>query len=290
MRSLFARTDTFDFEVGMKALASTADMLTAYGGQQSLLIQVESDQACLKEALITAISNTHPEFPFDVGSQQYLAVRRFLRQFASVFTVNYDLLFYWARNQWQLRDARYATDDGFRDNACWRGYGTDPNVYFLHGGLHLYEAKAGTRKHVFDDNGGSITYKVRRKLVQGVFPLFVTEPTSQRKMRRIEQNPYLHFCFRALGELSDDLFVYGHSIAGTDRHLFNAIGKSGVTRVFVSLFGDEYSPNNVATMANALAFMRRSGREVLFYDAASAQVWGLTSVGPPRNVPSIAAR
>lgn len=273
LRELFRRLDTYDFEAAMRALSFTKTVLESYGDHHALVAEVERDQDLLKEALISAISNTHPDLPQEVTREQYICARRFLSLFGQIFTVNYDLLFYWARNQGELPPEHYSTDDGFRAGRRWQGYGTDQEVHFLHGGLHIYEHGYDVKKHTFSDGGVSIIAQVRGNLEGDRFPLFVSEPTSSKKRRRIEHNPYLHYCYRALSDLQGSFFVLGHSLDENDQHIFDRVRGSSVNQVFVSLYGDEDSPENTRTKANALAFLGTATRSVEFFDAQSAGIW-----------------
>ena len=92
--SLFERMETYDFELIMRQLVSAELVLDIYGTDAATLKQIQDDKEVLKEALITAISNTHPDLPSDVSDDQYVAVRKFLIPFNEIFTLNYDLLFY----------------------------------------------------------------------------------------------------------------------------------------------------------------------------------------------------
>jgi hypothetical protein len=275
LRQLFVRLDTFDFEAVMRLLEATETVLEIYGDNDELLNQVRQDQELLKNALVVAISRTHPARPHDVNPDQYTAVRRFLARFGQVFTVNYDLLFYWARNQSDLPPLDYETDDGFRVNLLWHEYDTNQEVHFLHGGLHIYEDdNSSVRKLAHAAGEVPIIDQVRANLERGRFPLFVAEPTDRKKRKRIERNPYLSFCYRALRGIEGTLFILGHSMDANDRHIFRQVNASRVTRVLVSIHGDEYSEPNRTAMANARAFLENAGRSVEFFDAATAAVWG----------------
>lgn len=274
MRRLFERVDTFDFEAVMRALESAATVLETYGGQEALLGQVRQDQERLKAALISAISRTHPARPHDVQPAQFEAARRFLVHFGQIFTVNYDLLFYWARNQDNLPPEGYFTDDGFRDHQIWREYDTNQQVHFLHGGLHIYEDSSRVRKLAHARAEEAIIDQVNANLALGIFPLFVAEPTAKKKRVRIERNPYLHHCFRALRDLEGVLFVAGHSMDANDRHIFDQIKASGISKVWVSIHGDEHSESNTTARANARAFLETNRRDVEFFDAGTAAIWG----------------
>lgn len=273
IRPLFGNLETYDFEAVSKQLTAAETVLRAYDPQNTLIDQIITDRDVLKDSLIRAISNTHPDLPSEITDAQYVAVRAFLSRFNEVFTVNYDLLFYWARNKANLAPENYSTDDGFRADSCWIGHGTNQAVHFLHGGLHIYDTGQHIKKLVFTNNGGTIIEQVRGNLQSGNFPLFVSEPTHQKKKQRIDHNPYLNFCFQALGKLKGSLFIHGHSLEDNDKHIFDQIGSSRVSNIFVSIYGDENTDVNLRTQANAIAFLQRSSKKVEFYKAESAPVW-----------------
>ena len=274
IRGLFDRLETYDFEAVMRALSFAKTVLESYGNHQELILEIEQDQDLLKEALISAISRTHPDRPQEVTPEQFTASRMFLSLFGQIFTVNYDLLFYWARNMVDLPPSNYLTDDGFRAERTWEGYGTDQEAHFLHGGLHIFERGFQVKKHTFSQRGVSIISQVRDNLNAGRFPLFVSEPTSKKKLQRIEHNPYLHYCFRALGNLQGSFFVLGHSMDENDKHVFDQVKQSNINQVFVSLHGDEDSEQNARTKANAMSYLATANRAVRFFAAETASIWG----------------
>lgn len=59
-----------------------------------------------------------------------------------------------------------------------------------------------------------------------------------------------------------------------DKHIFDQVKSSRVTRVFVSIYGDEYSEANTRTKANAKAkaFIEKLN-DVAFYQAESTSAW-----------------
>ncbi|TGW44471.1 DUF4917 family protein, partial [Escherichia coli] len=191
-----------------------------------------------------------------------------------LFTLNYDLLMYWARNKKNLDPLTFDTDDGFRSGRTWQRYNTDQNVFFLHGALHLYEQGSSIKKHANGDNGNTIIEQVQMNLDEGAFPLFVSEPTSEKKKERILHNPYLNFCYSALRKLKGTLFIYGHSMDENDRHIFDQIRESKVTKVFVSIYGNENDENNKKAKANAQRFLSKEGCSVDFFIAETTPIWG----------------
>ena len=273
LKSLFNNAKTYDFEIIMKHLESAELVLKAYGSNMKILKQIESDKTILKNALIKAISNAHPNRPGDITNEQYETVRTFLCQFNKIFTLNYDLLFYWARNKNNLNPENYKTDDGFRSEKLWKGRETNQNVYFLHGGLHIYDTYTDIKKHTYAHDNEAIVDQVSANLNNGEFPLFVSEPTHEKKKSRIEHNPYLSYCYRKLKDLNEVLFIYGHSMNDNDRHIFDGIKSSGISKIFVSIFGDEDSNSNAILKGNAIRYLKENNNTVEFYQAESARVW-----------------
>ena len=273
IRSLFTNLNTYDFEAIMRQLVAAEIVCKACGVEQATINLIKQDQEKLKQALITAISNTHPHVPNEVSDAQYTFVRKFISGFNKIFTVNYDLLLYWSRNKNDLPPHNYRTDDGFRAQQRWAGHSTNQEVHFLHGGLHIYDTGSNIKKHAFTEDGETIIEQVRQNLEQGKFPLFVSEPGHEGKLKKIEHNPYLNYCFQELRNLKGTLFIYGHSMDENDKHIFSQIKNSQISKVFVSIYGNEYSEANTRAKANAHAYLHRPGLNVDFFDAATAPVW-----------------
>lgn len=273
IRGVFNKFETFDFETVMNSMLSAAATLEVYDGDAELIRKIRADSESMKEALISAIANTHPELPQEISTTQYQAVRIFLSKFSGIFTLNYDLLMYWARNQENIPPVSFDTDDGFRARQVWLGYGTNQEVFFLHGGLHIFDTRTSIKKHAHSTNGQSIIEQVRENLRENRFPLFVSEPTSNKKLDKISHNPYLNYCYQALNRYSGSLFIYGHSMDISDKHIFDRIQKSQFSNVYVSIYGNPDSPENQRSRANARAFLQTPNLHVHFFDAASTPVW-----------------
>ncbi|HGS4996390.1 TPA: DUF4917 family protein [Vibrio cholerae] len=272
IRDIFDKFDTYDFEQVMRALEAAEAVCETYGVDPAKIDEISTDQEQLKASLIQVISQTHPLRSSRVTTAQFQSAKPFIIRFDKIFTLNYDLLLYWIVNKYDIAPGGYYTDDGFR-RTTWENVDSQ-NVYFLHGGLHIYDDGTTIKKHAFNgDADVSIVDQVRNNLNQGKFPLFVSEPTFEKKQTRIEHNPYLNSCFKALKNLSGPLFIHGHSMAENDRHIFNQINASGVDKVFISIFGDENSEANKETMANARRFIDTQKIQIEFYDAASAPIW-----------------
>ncbi|ELA9559368.1 DUF4917 family protein [Vibrio parahaemolyticus] len=274
IREIFDRFRTFDFEKVMHSLQSAEQVCLTYGVDEEIINQIHEDQDQLKEALIEVIAETHPHRPSEIEDDEFIRTREFLVQFKEVFSLNYDMLLYWAVNKTNLAPNRpdrwCGKKDGFNGQE-WQS--RQQNLHFLHGGLHLYDNGSGIHKRVYDhEDWDAIVDQVRRWLDAGEFPLFVSEPTFQKKLEKIEHNPYLNSCYQALGKLEGTLYIHGHSIAENDRHIFDQINKSRVNKVFISIFGDEDGEANQESMANARRFLNRR-IAIDYYNSNTTPIW-----------------
>lgn len=258
----------------MDKLSSANRIIKHYDPHCEMINLINEHQEALKTALINAISNSHPTYPHQISGRQFSSARSFLSCFEGLFTLNYDLLMYLARNKNSLEPLNFETDDGFRAGRTWQRYDTDQEVFFLHGALHLYEQGSLIKKHASSDNGNTIIEQVQINLDEDAFPLFVSEPTSEKKKERILHNPYLNFCYAALRRLKGTLFIYGHSMDKNDRHIFDQIRESQITKVYVSIYGNENDENNKKAIANAYRFLSKDGYNVVFFIAETAPIWG----------------
>lgn len=283
---LFASEKTTDFEAVIRALRTTARMSDFYETRDRKLAQrLAADAECLKEVLAATLASKHPDHVGAINDEEYQAARRFLGHFERFFTLNYDLLLYWALMQELEPKVRH--DDGFRADpedpdapwVAWNDYNQyGQNVYFLHGGLHLYADGATLRKLTFRRTDIALMDQIRAQLDDGVFPLIVTEGTSEEKHAAILHHGYLAKALRSLASCEGSLFIHGHSLDSNDRHVLRGIVEGKYKALFVSLYGKPNSRANraIRNAAEALSSGRPERKPLLveFYDAESAAVWG----------------
>jgi hypothetical protein len=112
--AIFEALGTSDFEAVIRSLMNSAKLLKVYEGVPAALVsQLEHDAAELKNVLVAAIGHNHPSRPFDIEPQRYAACRQFLSNFDHVYTLNYDILLYWALMQDEVDRLDLRSDDGF---------------------------------------------------------------------------------------------------------------------------------------------------------------------------------
>lgn len=287
VKRLFNALGTSDFEAVLKSLESAQVVGAAYNLDAAQIQKFRDDAALVKDKLVQAIAGSHPALPSDITEEQYKRCRTFLGNFDNIYTVNYDLLLYWALMHKIEGEPDLPADDGFRSSpdepdaeyVTWESHHS-ATVHFLHGALHLFDSGATLRKYTWVRTGVRLMEQIRAALDQDLFPLFVAEGSSKKKIERILHHGYLHRGFRSFESITGALFVYGHSLADNDDHFFDLLKRrtSRIVQLFVSIHGDLASEANqrIIRKAKALADARQNFRKALdlhFYDSASARVW-----------------
>ncbi|KAF5039963.1 hypothetical protein DSECCO2_538460 [anaerobic digester metagenome] len=155
------------------------------------------------------------------------------------------------------------------------GESYDQNVYYLHGALHLFDAGYELRKYTWSRTNEPLIEQSRKAIDQGLFPLFVSEGSSESKMNKIVHSGYLHKGLRSLVSISGVLFIHGMSFSQNDEHIIKIIERGNIKKIFIGIFGDINTPLNQA-IAERANLMTHSNPDmtVNFYDSASAEVWG----------------
>lgn len=288
-KKAFHALGTTDFELVMRALKQATDLVTVYARADSKIgARLARDAEALREALAQAIASSHPDRPRDVTEAEFAACRIFLQHFDKIYTLNYDLLLYWALMHDDVDDLTIACNDGFHhpedgpeDYVIWEvSDAGSQNVFYLHGALHVFDAGAEVQKYTWCNTGVALIDQVREALRENRYPIYVAEGSSDSKMRRIQHSAFLSRAFRSFAHIGGSLFIFGHSLASNDEHALRLVERGTVKAVYVSLFGNPKSRDNRRIVDRAEAFREgreRSGRrnqlDVRFFDAASANVW-----------------
>lgn len=291
--ALFKALGTNDFEVVIHYLQNAATVVEVYRPSLvRLAARLRNDAAAIKDALVTAIAKRHPDRPYNVTTSQYAACRDFLHRFDHIFTLNYDVLLYWALMQTEVDRLNLRPDDGFRHPedepdlpyVSWQ-QSQSATVHYLHGALHLFDRGAEITKYTWSKTDWPIVDQIRDALDDDRFPLFVSEGTSASKRERILHNAYLHKALRSFEACANPagnaIVIFGHSLADNDKHILRCISAGAAGHLLVGIYGDPSTPANQAVVKNAQKLVgdreRRRPKNPLsitFYDAKSAAVWG----------------
>lgn len=291
VETLFQAIGTQDFELVIQHLLDTARVLEIYDPQnRDLTLQLRSDANVVKEVLVSVIAKRHPDRPYDIGLEEYRACRAFLARFKHIYTLNYDVLLYWALMNTEIDTLQISSDDGFRHPDREESYvtwqeGQSATIHFLHGALHLFDGGAEILKYTWSKTDIPIVEQIRQALDENKFPLFVAEGDSDSKFAKIMHSAFLHKGLRSLQACADNskaaFVVFGHSLAENDMHVLKCIGRGKTPLLLVSMHGSPDSEVNRKIAENAYSLVRyradvneRYPLRVEFYDAASAHVWG----------------
>jgi hypothetical protein len=291
-KAAFPALGTTDFEAVIKALKSSAILLETYEPEAAdLAALMNSDAERLREVLVRAIAGSHPAWPGEISAESYAACRRFLSNFERVYTLNYDLLLYWAYMQDEI-EPELQCDDGFRhpdepqEYVTWEVENSyEQKIYYLHGALHLFDAGHELQKYTWTNTRIRLIDQVRTALAASKYPLFVSEGSSAEKLERIKHSGYLHRGLASLPKISGSVFAYGLSFADNDDHILRMLEVGKITNLYVSIYGRQEEPHNelIIGRATRLAEARNARNQrkrrptpltVQFFDAQSAHVWG----------------
>src|SRR5690606_31884603 len=96
---LFGIIKTSNFELLMEQLENVAKIAEVFGAEKGVVDKIHQATTTLKESLIEAIKELHPEHVFSISEEKSQACADFLNEYLSqegnIFTTNYDLLLYW---------------------------------------------------------------------------------------------------------------------------------------------------------------------------------------------------
>ena len=297
---VFEALVTTDFEQVIKALEEASKTVPVYDASLTAVAKKMGEGAeKLKDLLISTVGNNHPNIPNEIDDAQFWGCRRFLAHFlraenasGKVYTLNYDLLLYWALMHDDPDGAAIdlETNDGFgRDEDTepeyvnWMGESSahGQRVHYLHGALHLFDAGAELKKYTWINTGVPLLEQARAAMSADMFPLFVAEGKSQQKLAKIKHSAYLHHSYKSFAQQmqqrGDALFIYGHSLAENDEHILKKISRGKIAQLYVGIYGDPDSDDNkrIVATADQMTAQRheKSPLAVAFFDASTAKVW-----------------
>jgi hypothetical protein len=229
--------------------------------------------------LIKTLEEIHPS-DFNTISSYVADCGNFLKNFDSVFSLNYDLLLYWINvNQNIFKDGfGGANNSGTVDNIFHIRYFAKKetcDLHYLHGGLHLFMLDDGSivklcRRHARGEQEGRFLLNEISQVILSykVLPLFVAEGSSTAKLKKIRSNIYLLNAYEKLSLLKDSvIFIYGHSASISDEHIYNAI-KDKNNLLYFSI----YDESQLEDIKENLTSFGIKPEEVVFVDSKSVNL------------------
>jgi hypothetical protein len=172
------------------------------------------------------------------------SIRVVLRRFEWVYSLNYDLILYWAAMSEEggtgIVDFFWHPDLSFdpADTELPNWVPDDSTrLVWLHGGIHLRRRLDGTTFKARSSAGsvGSLLDQFGSSYAGEATPLLVSEGTAEDKYRAITRSSYLEFGLRSLTQHADGLIIFGSSLRLEDAHFIRAINDQPGRAVAVSI-------------------------------------------------------
>ncbi len=262
---VFTGLDSTNFEFVLEVLMHTETVLNALGRDVG---EVKDLYSNVRRQLFETVRAVHAPWTA-VPSSTLEAIGRGLNDHEQVFTTNYDLLPYWALMQTpsvKIVDFFWGDGNTFDPSSVevYRGYSA---LFYLHGGIHLWQSdRTGQTGKWVSDGAGLLRLGTLFGQRRSRRPLFVSEGTSQRKLRTIRRSDYLSFALESLREDERDLVIFGARLAAQDDHVVLALRTGRRRRIAVAL-----RPAGSEAILGLKGYYteKLTGHNVVFFDATT---------------------
>lgn len=266
VKKIFSELATINFEEVLKALAFAILVKDAIGEETDELLGLYKN---VQDNLFNTVYAVHVKF-------EELKIQKIgeeLKYFKKIFTTCYDLIPYWSSfntlPSTDICDFFWSANSSF-DPEDTELYGNKSAFYYLHGALHLKQdlqgkvskilttAKCLPNKSDFDYAGNSTE-----------LPLYISEGKSEYKLKKIQSNSYLTFCYHSFSKMSGKLLVLGHSLdENYDNHLVEAIrNNKKLTKVAISIYSGLSETEKDRLKLKLSANLVRDGLELYFFES-----------------------
>lgn len=288
---LFDLINTKNFEMVMQQLENFCEIANAFGTDMELINIIKEASDSLKTGLIDAVKELHPEHVFSIPDVKSSACSKFLKDYLDtnghVFTTNYDILLYWVlmRNNVNNaidgfgRDAENADDvpeeDIIYSELRWGKHKENQNIHYIHGALPIFDSGIEIIKEEYDSQNYLLD-KIKQRIAQKQYPIFVTAGNGNEKLEHIMHNYYLSYCYDKLSSITGSLVTFGFNFGEYDDHIINAINMAAkhgkkMTEKLHSVYIGIYSD---ADYKHILSIEKKFKCKINKFDAKTAQVWG----------------
>lgn len=291
LSKLFSIVNTKNFEIVMQQLDNFAALIDAFGSDEKLKQMVDDASRRLKESLIEAVEELHPEHVFTIPQERSNACAKFLDIFlktkGSVFTTNYDLLLYWVLMRNQILDSvdgfgreredpgEYVPEEDIEYSELrWGKHRAEQVIFYLHGTLPFFDTGVEVIKEEYDSRKYLLA-NIRERMNRKEYPIFVTAGNGREKLTHIMHNRYLTYCYEKLCELEGSLVTFGFNFGPYDEHIIDAINKaakfgrkdpSKLWSLYVGVYSDD-------DRKHIESIQDRFHCKLRIFDASTANVW-----------------
>jgi hypothetical protein len=293
LKKLFGVMNTKNFEQIMQQLDNFCEIAQIFSNDKALVEKIKGASETLKSSLINAVKELHPEHVFTIPETESANCSQFLHRFLAnggkIFTANYDLLLYWVlmRNNSKLavdgfgRDVENPDDIILGESAefselRWGKYRSEQSIFYVHGALPLFDTGIDVVKEEYDTQN-YLLEKIRSRMEQKDYPIFVTAGTAKDKLNHIMHNKYLSFCYDSFSSISGSLVTFGFNFGDFDTHIIDAINNAAnhgkpahQGEKLYSIYIGVYSQ---ADQQHIERIKNKFKCKVHLYDATSVNIW-----------------
>ena len=105
-------------------------------------------------------------------------------------------------------------------------------MFFLHGAFHLYKDKKNIYK-ITKENEKAL-YEIIDEILDNESKELICVFTNENKINEINDSPYLQRNLSELSNLSGSMVIIGSSLDDNDKHIFDCINESKVSKIYFS--------------------------------------------------------
>lgn len=290
LRKLFEIVKTKNFEEILDRLTVCYEFLITFGVKEEILDIIRKAESDLKNSLIDAIKDMHPEHVFTIPDAEQRHCLKFIKTFldsgGEIFSSNYDLLLYWVLMRSNLpeldivgdgfgRDKEGEQDDAIYSELRWGKNSEKQKIHYIHGALFLFDDGIDIIKEEY--NGDFLLDNIKKRIENRQYPIFVAAGNAEQKLRHIMHNKYLIFCYKKLSNVCGSIVTHGLSFGVNDTHIIDALNKAHAQvdqdKKLRSVYIGVYSENDLEHIKTFVAHRFSKTLKINVYDARTAKIW-----------------
>jgi hypothetical protein len=295
IQNLFGKLNTKNFELIMQQLDNFSEIAELFSDDKTLVPKIKAASDKLKNSLIDAITELHPEHVFTIPEEKSQSCISFMQEYLDkdgfVFSTNYDLLPYWvlmrngAKNaidgfgrdlETDLESGEYIDPEDFEYSELrWGKHKESQTVFYLHGALPIFDKGTCIVKVEYDSQH-YLLQNVSDRIDKKEYPIFVTAGNGMEKLTHIMHNKYLSFCYDKLCNIQGSLITFGFNFGDYDTHIIDAINiaakmgrkknRERLWSVYIGVFTDD-------DLKRILEIKDKFKCKVTTYNARTANIW-----------------
>lgn len=293
LKKLFDIVNTKNFELIMQQLDNFIEIAKVFSTDSSLVEKLVEASDTLKNSLIEAVKELHPDHVFSIAEDKSVHCFEFLSEYLSngghVFSTNYDLLPYWVLMR---NEAKYSVDGFGRElenpdevaigedqdwsELRWGKHKEIQTVHYLHGALPIFDTGIDVVKEVYG-SGHFLLENIKTRMAKKEYPIFVTAGNAKEKLNHIMHNKYLSFCYEKLCDIKGSLITFGFNFSDNDSHIIEAINKAahhgkrgGENDKLLSIYIGVFSESDLVHIEQIKGKFKC---KVNLYNAKTARIW-----------------